>query len=146
VLNIVGGTLLIIILTVHGVLPHGAGNPLRTTAYELQQNGPLGAFMSAIVGGALITLMTWLVEGAESMGVRIVTAWLSGTLLALGVMNHVIVATLELIFGVRYGANIAYGDVISNFFVAAAGNLIGGVLLVTLTRTGQAKGSGGGRT
>ena len=143
VLNILGGTALILIITVHGVLPHGAGNPLRTTAYELQQNGPLAAFMSAILGGALITLMTWLVEGAASMGVRIVTAWLAGALLALGVMNHVIVATLELVFGVRYGANVAYGDVVSNFFVAAAGNMVGGILFVTLTRTGQAKGSGG---
>jgi formate-nitrite transporter family protein len=143
VVNILGGTALILIITVHGVLPHGAGNPLRTTAYELQQNGPLGAFMSAILGGALITLMTWLVEGTESMGIRVVTAWLAGTLLALGVMNHVIVATLEMVFGLRYGANIAYGDVVSNFFVAAGGNMVGGILFVTLTRMGQAKGSGG---
>lgn len=62
--------------------------------------------------------------------------------LALGSFNHVIVVTLELIFGLRFGADVGIvGDVGLNFAIAAAGNLIGGMVFVTLTRTGQAIGS-----
>jgi formate/nitrite transporter FocA (FNT family) len=144
ILNVLGGTLLIIVLTVHGVLPHGAGSPLIATADKLHANNFLGAFLSAVGAGALITLMTWLVEGSESMGIRVLMAWISGAVLTLAVFNHVIVATLELVFAIRYGSHIPYVFVVGNFFVAVLGNMIGGILFVTLTRTGQAKSSGAG--
>lgn len=140
-LNVLGGALLVVVLTVEGVLPDGTGAALRTTALALDENDALAAFMSAVAAGALITLMTWLVEGADSMGIRVVTAWVAGSLLALGQFNHVIVVTLELLFGIRYGADVGWGDVLGNFGLAAAGNLVGGVLFVTLTRFGQARGA-----
>jgi formate/nitrite transporter FocA (FNT family) len=59
----------------------------------------LALFVSTIFAAALITAMTWFVEGQESMLVRAVVAWIAGALLALGSFNHVIVATLEPIFG-----------------------------------------------
>ncbi len=121
----------------------GAGKPLIATADKLHANNFLGAFLSAVAAGALITLMTWLVEGAESMGIRVLMAWITGAVLTLAVFNHVIVATLELVFAIRYGSHIPYIFVVGNFFVAVLGNMIGGILFVTLTRTGQAKSSGG---
>ena len=55
--------------------------------------------------------MTWMVEGVGTIGGRIVVAWVAGVLLALGSFNHVIVVTLELIFGMRFGADIGAGDI-----------------------------------
>jgi formate-nitrite transporter family protein len=75
------------------------------------------------------------------MGVRIAVAWTVGAMLALGALNHVIVATLELVAGIRYGAEVAWNDVAANFSVALGGNMLGGLLFVTLTRFGQAVGS-----
>jgi formate-nitrite transporter family protein len=141
--NLAGGVLLALVLTTHGVLPDGTGTALVDVSEPLSENGLLAAFMSAMVAGALITLMTWLVEGADTIAVRVVVAWIVGALLALGAFNHVIVATLELFVGIRYGADIAYTDVASNFGIALAGNLVGGILFVTLTRFGQAVGSSG---
>jgi formate/nitrite transporter FocA (FNT family) len=63
----------------------------------------------------------------------------TGAFLALGHLNHVIVVTIELIFGIRYGAHIPWSFVVGNFFLAAAGNMIGGIGLVTLNRFTQAK-------
>jgi formate-nitrite transporter family protein len=146
VLNILGGVAILVIATVHGVLPDGTGHSLVDVANKLDANNTLAAFCSAIVAGALITMMTWLVEGAESMGVRIVAAWLTGTLLTLGAFNHVIVVTLELFAGIRYGAPVGWDDWFGNMAVAAGGNLVGGLLFVTLTRFGQAVGSGSGRS
>ena len=45
----------------------------------------------------------------------------------------------------RYGAEMGWGDLADNFFTAAAGNLVGGVGLVTLTRFTQARSGGGSR-
>jgi formate/nitrite transporter FocA (FNT family) len=141
VFNIIGGTVLILVASVDGVLPKGTGETLITIAKGFDDNSALTAFCSAIIGGALITAMTWLVEGVGSIGGRIVCAWIAGVLLALGSINHVIVVTLEMIFGMSFGADVGGLDVAQNFAVAAAGNMVGGLVFVTLTRTGQAIGS-----
>ncbi|MGI8729433.1 MAG: formate/nitrite transporter family protein [Solirubrobacteraceae bacterium] len=144
VFNIVGGVALVLIVTIEGVLPDGAGEAMVTIAEDADQSTLPAAFASAIVAGALITVMTWLVEGVGSIGGRMICAWIGGALLTLGAFNHVIVVTLEIIFGMRFGADVGGLDVAQNFAVAAAGNLIGGLLFVTLTRTGQAIGSSEG--
>jgi formate/nitrite transporter FocA (FNT family) len=86
-----------------------------------------------------MTAMTWFVEGQESMLVRVVVAWVAGALLLLGTFNHVIVATIELIFGYRLGAHLAWTFILGNFLLAAAGNMLGGLGLVTLNRLTQGK-------
>ncbi|HWG57309.1 MAG TPA: formate/nitrite transporter family protein [Gaiellaceae bacterium] len=139
IFNLIGGALLILVVTTQGVLPEGTGGALVTTAEKLDENSLLAAFMSAIAAGALITLVTWLVEGATSTGIRVLCAYVGGVLLTLGTFNHVIVVTLEIFAGIRYGADIGWGDLGQNFAVAAVGNLVGGVLFVTLTRTSQAR-------
>lgn len=144
IFNLVGGVVLILIVTSEGVLPAGTADPIRETALLLDARDVPAAFLSAMAAGALITLMTWLVEGTETMGMRALCAWVAGSLLALGLFNHVIVVTLELYFGIRYGADVGYGDVFGNLGVAAVGNLIGGVLLVTVSRFSQAKGAAAG--
>ncbi|MGZ4351956.1 MAG: hypothetical protein ACXVZ4_00300 [Gaiellaceae bacterium] len=83
--------------------------------------------------------MTWFVEGQSRMGVRVVVAWIAGALLALGGFDHVIVATLELVYAIRFGAGIPWDFVVGNFFLAAAGNMLGGIGLVTLNRLTQGK-------
>lgn len=140
VFNLAGGLVLAFVVTSHGVLPDGTGEALVSVAGKVDDRSALAAFLSAVAAGALITLMTWMVEGVEALGVKVFCAWLVGFLLALGLFNHVIVVTLELAMGVRYGADVGVEDVVSNFFVAAAGNMIGGIGLVTLSRFSQARG------
>jgi formate/nitrite transporter FocA (FNT family) len=139
VFNLLGGAAMILVLSTHGVLPDGSGKPLVEVATKLDRNGFLAAFMSAIAGGALVTMMTWFVEGQDSMGVRIAVAWMCGSLLALVALNHVIVVTLEMLYGIRYGAPVGWGDMFQNFATALGGNMIGGIVFVTLNRATQAK-------
>jgi formate/nitrite transporter FocA (FNT family) len=139
VFNVVAGGIVAVIVSVHGVLPKGTGHTLNDTAQKIHANGTLALFMSAVFAGALITAMTWFVEGHDSVGIRLTVAWISGSFLALAHLNHVIVVTIELIFGIRYGAHIPWSFVVGNFFLAAAGNMLGGIGLVTLNRFTQAK-------
>jgi formate/nitrite transporter FocA (FNT family) len=139
IFNIVAGLVMALILTTHSVLPFGTGETMTTIASTIHANGTLALFMSAVFAGALITAMTWFVEGQLSMLVRIVVAGLSGFLLALGSFNHVIVVTIELIFGYRYGATYPWTFILGNFLLAAAGNVVGGIGLITLNRLTQGK-------
>lgn len=139
VANILAGTAIALIVTTHGVLPVGSGATLVDNAQKLHANGTLALFLSAVFAGALITAMTWFVEGHESVGIRITVAWVAGAFLALGHLNHVIVATIELVFGIRYGAHVPTSFLVGNFFLAAAGNMLGGIGLITLNRFTQAK-------
>jgi formate/nitrite transporter FocA (FNT family) len=137
--NVFGGLIIILIVTTHSVLPYGTGSVIIDTADTLHANDVLALFMSAVFAGALITAMTWFVEGQATMMPRIVVAWVVGAFLALGSLNHVIVVTLELIFGYRYGAHYSWTFILGNFGLAAAGNIVGGIGLVTLNRFTQGK-------
>jgi formate/nitrite transporter FocA (FNT family) len=139
IFNIVGGLVMILIVTTHSVLPFGTGATMMDLGATIHANGWLALFMSAVFAGGLITAMTWFVEGQDSMLVRVVIGWIVGSLLALGSLNHVIVVTLELIFGYRYGASYDWVFIVQNFFLAAAGNVVGGIGLVTLNRFTQGR-------
>jgi formate-nitrite transporter family protein len=137
--NVLGGLVIILLLSTRHVLPSGTGKTLAENADKIHAHGALSLFVSAIFAGALITAMTWFVEGQVSMLVRVVVAWIAGALLALGSFNHVIVVTLELIFGYRFGAHFGWTFILGNFLLAAAGNMLGGLGLVTLNRLTQGK-------
>src|SRR3954468_20933942 len=114
VFNILAGAVIALIVTTHGVLPEGSGTALVDVASSIHANHTLALFCSAVFAGALITAMTWFVEGQETMGVRVFVGWVTGSMLALGHLNHVIGVTIELIFGIRYGAHIPWSFVVGN--------------------------------
>ena len=139
IFNILAGGFFAVLLSVHGVMPKGTGTVMVDVAEKVHSKGVTALFISALFAGALITAMTWFVEGQDSVMVRVVVAWIAGAFLALAHLNHVIVVTIELIFGIRFGAHIQWSFVAGNFFLAAAGNILGGIGLVTLNRFTQAK-------
>jgi formate/nitrite transporter FocA (FNT family) len=93
------------------------------------------AFSLALLGGAVITLMTWMQHSTESMGVRLVPAVTTGFLLAGLQLNHAIVNSL-LIFAGLHTHHTSYGylDWAATAGWAALGNMLGGVGLVTVLR------------
>ena len=72
------------------------------------------------------------------MGVRIVMAWLVGAVIALGAFNHAIVSTIELVYGMRLGADVDTSQLLANLGIAVGGNLLCGLMFVTFVRTVQA--------
>jgi formate-nitrite transporter family protein len=142
VLNLGGGAALAVVLTSHDVLHAGTSKPIVGLAEHVAGYSPGTAFLSGIIAGALMTLMTWFVEGAaDSIGVRIVMGWLVGTLLVLGGFNHAIVSSIELFYGLRFGADIGWDQLASNLALSVAANVVGGLALVTFARSAQAFGA-----
>lgn len=139
VINLIGGGVFVLLITTEGAMPERSPEPLVRIADEIAREAPLAAFTNAIAAGAILTLMTWLLQAVNTVGSRIVIAWIAGAFVALGPFNHVVVTVLHLLFGVRYEADVAWSDFATTAAIATAGNLVGGVVFVTLTHIGQAK-------
>ncbi|WP_346618383.1 formate/nitrite transporter family protein [Blastococcus montanus] len=140
VLNLVGGGILVGLMTVPGALPSGAADALVSVAEDIAAKGWAATFVRAIFAGALITLLSYMVRACDSVTARILVALSVGFLLALGPFDHVVVSALHLLFGIWLSDGVAYADLWTNIGLATAGNMIGGLLLITLTHTAQVRG------
>ncbi len=140
-LNLLGGAIFALILSVDGVLPAGTAEALSKFAEEIAGRGAWVGFVKAIAGGALVTLLSFLLEAVDRVNSRIALAYLVGFLLALGPFDHVVVSALHVFFGILFGAEIGLGTLVVIMATVTAGNLVGGLSLVTLTHIAQAKGA-----
>jgi formate/nitrite transporter FocA (FNT family) len=96
------------------------------------------AFAAGIVGGATITLMTWMERGTESTTGKLTGAVAAGFLLAGAKMNHAIVMSLAMFAALHAGgAHFGYADWLGAASWAALANLVGGMGLVTVLRLVQ---------
>jgi formate/nitrite transporter FocA (FNT family) len=142
-LNLLGGGLLVVVFWVDGALPPGTEGALRSFAHHVVARPALGNFASAVVGGALVALLSHMLSAVETVGSRISLAYVVGFLLALGPFEHVVVTMLHVFFGVLFGADIGVGEFGAVTGIITAGNVVGGIGLVTLTHVAQAKGAQG---
>lgn len=140
-LNLVGGCVMAGIFAVEGTLPSSAHDALVRLAEEIAGKAGLATFTRGIAAGTLLTLLSYLLHAVDSVSSRIVVAYLTGFILALGPFDHVVVSALHLLFGAWLGGAVGYGDVGVNILLSGAGNLLGGLVLMTLTHTGQVKGA-----
>ncbi len=93
------------------------------------------AFALALLAGAFITLMTWMQHSTQHLGVKLVPAVTTGFLLTAGGLNHAVVDSLFIFAGLHTGqAPYGYLDWAATAGWAALGNVVGGVLLVTVLR------------
>jgi formate/nitrite transporter FocA (FNT family) len=132
--NLAGGWLMMALIL--------AGHPdLETTAREIGAKYvafPAGrALTLGILGGIVITLMTWMERATESVPAKLVVAVSTGFLLIAGSLSHTVVASLLLFAALHAGAPFGYTDWLEVAGIVTAGNLIGGLGLVTLLRLVQ---------
>ncbi|HEV7864853.1 MAG TPA: formate/nitrite transporter family protein, partial [Acidimicrobiia bacterium] len=119
-----------------------AGQPkLRATAVEIAHEYatfPAGrAFALAILGGVVITLMTWMERATESVPGKLAAAVSAAFLLVAGTLNHAIVVSLLLFAALHAGAPFGYLHWLAVAGLATAGNMVGGLGLVTMLRLVQ---------
>ena len=98
VLNFVGGGVLLAMLTVDGALPEGAVESLVRGAEDLAAKSWEATIVRAILAGALITLLSYMLSACNSVAARILVTVTVGFLLALGPFDHVVVSGLHLLF------------------------------------------------
>ena len=139
VLNLIGGAVLVAVMTVPGALPADSGTTLVKMAEHISAKPVMATLARAVLAGALITLLSYMLSAVNSVAARILVAEMVGFFLALGPFDHVVVSALHLLFGVWLSEAVGYGDLAANIALSTVGNLVGGLLLITLTHTAQAK-------
>ncbi len=138
-LNLVGGAVLVAVLTVHGALPNGSSEALLHLAEEISAKSAAATLSRAVLAGALITLLSYMLAAVDSASARILVAYMVGVFLALGPFDHVVVSAVHVLFGVWLSDAVSYGELAANIGLATLGNLLGGLLLITLTHSAQVK-------
>ena len=141
VLNLVGGAVLVGLMTVHGALPEGSSETLSSIAEDIVGKSSAATLARAVLAGALIALLSYMLHAVNSVTGRILVAYMVGVFLALGPFDHVIVSALHILFGVWLSDSVGYGELLANIGLSTAGNIVGGVFLITLTHSAQIKAS-----
>jgi formate/nitrite transporter FocA (FNT family) len=115
---------------------------LRPTAVKIASTYPhLGvgkqSFCLALLGGVVITLMTWMERSTTSVPAKIVAAVCAAFLLASASLNHAVFVSLEMFAALHAGAPFGYAVWFRLMLWASLGNMLGGVGLVTVLRLVQ---------
>lgn len=140
VCNLLGGLVFALLISRPGLLDHEPARELMLLAEHKVHYPPLTAFVKAIFAGWLMTLLTWLLLAATGLGPRLAIIWAIGALIVLGGFNHVVISANEIFMAIFLGAPITVGDwFLHNFLPALTGNVVGGVIFVTLLSYIQAQ-------
>lgn len=139
VLNLVGGAVLVAFLTVDGALPGGTAESLIHIAEDIAGKSWEATLVRALLAGALITLLSYMLSACNTVAARIMVSFIVGFFLALGPFDHVVVSGLHLLFGIWNSSAVQYGDLWKNLALSTVGNMAGGLFLTTLTHSAQVK-------
>ncbi|HEY3703811.1 MAG TPA: formate/nitrite transporter family protein [Terracidiphilus sp.] len=99
---------------------------------------PPGAlFWSGVIGGWMIALAAWLVSGSHSITGSVVLIWMLTFVVGAGSFAHCIASSCEILVAVLTG-HASWSAYAQWLGPAVAGNICGGVGLVTVLEYGQA--------
>lgn len=98
-------------------------------------------FFSGVIGGWIIALMAWLVSAARSSMGQILIVYITTFVVGAAGLAHCIAGSGEALAAVLDG-RITAGEYGIWLAAAALGNIVGGVLIVSLLNYGQVMGSG----
>lgn len=92
------------------------------------------SFFAGLFAGWLITLMTWLILSAREIVAKIIVIWCVGFLIMMSQFNHVVVNSAEVLMAIFTGNEaITYAAWFGgNFWPTILGNIVGGLVFVTL--------------
>ncbi|MBV9602902.1 MAG: formate/nitrite transporter family protein [Chloroflexi bacterium] len=124
------------------VMPNAVGGPVLQgyaayTAYKLDLPW-LGVFVSAVLAGGVMSTLTWSLLSVQHSVGRIIIIAAGAYVLIAANLSHSIVSASVLLVGFHMTQH-GLGDVIVWLLNASAGNLVGGVGLVTLFRLAQVR-------
>jgi formate-nitrite transporter family protein len=129
VLNLAGGWVLMAFVI--GGFPKLRPVAIEVATHYTHQGIGWTSFATAVLGGTVITLMTWMQQSTESIPGKLLAAISAAFLLAAGSLNHAIVVSIEMFAALHAGAPFGYLDWLGMFGWATLGNVLGGVVLVT---------------
>lgn len=122
-------------MKVHAV-PHGVQDELAGLGVEAVDRSFGYAFWSGIVGGWLIALVAWLVEGTGGGFSLVAVTWMLTFLVGIAGLAHCIATSVEIVAAILAGS-AGIGEYALWLTGATLGNAVGGVVIVSLLNYGQ---------
>jgi len=107
--------------------------------HRLMDHGSMVIFLSAVLAGWLMGLVSWMVAAGRDTISQILMVWIVTTAIGLGGMHHVVLGTVEVLSAVFARQGIGGWD-FGRFLVwATLGNAVGGSVFVALIKYGHAR-------
>lgn len=136
--NVVGAFTFAVLATFTGALQPDAVTTLRHLGVSAAGPGLGHVFASAIFGGWLVALMAWLVAGAQRTIGQVAIIWLTTLPAGLLHLAHSIASSGYILVAMLAG-DVPAATYLAWLGAATAGNIVGGVGIVTLLNYGQAR-------
>lgn len=99
-------------------------------------------FLSAVLAGWLMGLLSWLVHAARDTTAKLLVVWLVTSVIGFAGLHHAIVGTVEVLAGQVLGLRIPWLEIARFMAIAAVGNAVGGVIFVAIVKYAHATQSG----
>ena len=134
--NVLGALAFASLATLTGALSPDVVHSLAHLGTEVVAH-PIGTiFWSGVMGGWIIATVAWLVSGSHSITGSVLIIWLLAFVVGLGNFAHCIAASGE-VFAAVLTHQLTWRAFPQWFLPAVAGNICGGVGMVTLLEYGQ---------
>jgi len=102
-------------------------------------HGSLELFLSAVLAGWLMGLLSWLVAAGRDTISQIVIVWMVTTTIGFAGLHHVVAGSTEIFAGMFSGSGITAGNAARVIAMATLGNVFGGVVFVAVIKFGHVK-------
>jgi formate-nitrite transporter family protein len=135
--NLLGAFAFACLVSLTHALPGPITQAIAHLGVEAAQSPPGTVFWSAVVGGWIIATAAWMISGSHSITGSLALIWLLTFVVGAGNFAHCIASSAELLTAVLTG-KIGWPVYAGWLAPAVAGNVCGGVLMVTLLEYGQA--------
>lgn len=113
-------------------------NALAQLGLQTAQGSFQHIFWSGVIGGWLIALVAWMVTASHWTIGQIAVIWLPTFVVGVGHFSHCIAGTGEMMSAVFFGA-VPFTRYLQWLALATSGNILGGVMIVTVLNFGQVK-------
>jgi formate-nitrite transporter family protein len=134
--NLVGCALIAVALADAPVVAAPVGAAIGEVVRHAMQLDPLTDFVRAIFAGWLLALMVWLLPASQGGARPFVVIGLTYLIAVCG-FPHVVAGSVDAIYAVVRG-DVSFAGAVTGFFLPTlGGNIVGGVLLVSLLSFGQ---------
>jgi formate-nitrite transporter family protein len=134
--NIVGAVLFALLAIRTGALPPEVSSQLINLGKESVANPAAHVFWSGVIGGWLIALVAWTVTASHWTIGQMAMVWLLTFVVGIGKLAHCIATSGEILSAV-VGGNAEIGAYLHWLLLATLGNILGGVVIVSLLNYGQ---------
>lgn len=118
-------------------LVDGSATQFAELAHRTVSHPSWVMFLSAIMAGWIMGLVSWLVVASRETINQLVCVWLATMVIGLAGFHHSVAGTVEILTGVMLGQGATLGDYLRFLALAVPGNAIGGTVFVAALKWGH---------